>query len=323
MTIRSRGYELLDRGRSEWLMRGPPGRSTERSLVWMLGSPRTGSTWLLYLLATHPRVVPVDEPGIGYHLGMFAADAMGAHPWGFEEARVLLPHARADDRQYFFSRHYENVWRPRLRRLILARMQAQIREGARQKKSEHPIAVIKEPAGSQVADFLFTVLPESRLLFLVRDGRDVLDSALDAVRRGSWLTDKFGGTGDISPDERLGFLQAQAHRWLARTESVQRAYNRLPNDQRFLIRYEDLRVETENALREILAWLGLDYPEAEFHRRVAELSFEAVPEAERGEGKFVRAASPGMWRESLTAAEQDAIHEIMGDALVGLGYSLD
>jgi len=323
MTIRTRRYDVLDRTRSEWLLRGPPGRSIARSLVWMLGSPRTGSTWLLYLLAVHPRIVPIDEPGIGYHLGMFAADAMGAHPWAFEDARLLLPHARSDDRQYFFSRHYENVWRPRLRGLILARMQAQLRTVAREKQTAHPIGVIKEPAGSQVADFLFTVLPESRLLFLVRDGRDVLDSALDAVRHGSWLADQFGATADLSPEERLGFLRAQAHRWVARTGSVQRAYERLPDRQRFLVRYEDLRVDTKKGLREILAWLGLDYDEALFGERVAKLSFEAVPEAERGTGKFTRAASPGMWRQNLTATEQTAIAEIMGDALAALGYSRD
>ena len=45
----------------------------ESRLVWVLGSPRSGSTWLSSLLRASPRVVRVDEPGIGVHLGVLVA----------------------------------------------------------------------------------------------------------------------------------------------------------------------------------------------------------------------------------------------------------
>src|SRR5688572_16983136 len=40
----------------------------ERRVVWMLGSPRSGSTWLLHLLARLTGASAVDEPLIGAHL---------------------------------------------------------------------------------------------------------------------------------------------------------------------------------------------------------------------------------------------------------------
>src|SRR3954466_15243190 len=46
-------------------------RDLESRLVWVFGSPRSGSTWLLRLLAEHESVVPVDEPLIGSYLGPF------------------------------------------------------------------------------------------------------------------------------------------------------------------------------------------------------------------------------------------------------------
>ncbi len=53
-------------------------RSTfESRTVWMLGSPRSGSTWLLSLLAQHPLVVPMNEPTLGYHLSPFLMNEPG------------------------------------------------------------------------------------------------------------------------------------------------------------------------------------------------------------------------------------------------------
>lgn len=318
-TLRKAGSKALDRARGELAIRGTGGPAAQRSLVWMLGSPRTGSTWLLNLLALHKQVVPFDEPGIGYHLGLFVADVMGAHPLAFEEARLLLPAARADDRQYFFAKAYADVWKPRLRGLILARMHAQLRAAARKGNIRNPIAIIKEPTGSQVAEFLVSVLPATRLLVLVRDPRDVLDSQLDAVLHGSWLANRFGMTGELSAQERIDYLRAQAHRLVARTDTVERAYNLLPSGQRHLVKYEDLRTDTLGSVRAILDWLGLESG-AKLAERVERLAFESIPESERGKGKFTRAASPGLWRESLTADEQAAIDEIVGDAAARLGY---
>lgn len=288
----------------------------------MLGSPRTGSTWLLNLLTVHERIVPFDEPGIGYHLGLFVADVLGAQPTSFDEAHALLPARRAHDRQYFFSTEYERVWLPRLRALILDRMQAQLRDWAREKHVDDPIAMIKEPAGSQVAEFIFHVLPASRLLFLIRDPRDVLDSHLDAIDAGSWMANRFGAAATLSPRERLDFLAGQAHRWLTRTEVIERAYERLPDDQRYRVRYEDLRSDTVNSLRGIVRWLGLDVADARLHDIAKLLSFDALPEDARGKGKFTRAATPGTWRENLTAEEQAFVNDTLGDTLGRYGYEV-
>jgi LPS sulfotransferase NodH len=311
---------LLARARLAWSLRGARGRGADGKLVWMLGSPRTGSTWLLNLLAAaHPSVAKSDEPGIGFHLGLFAADVMGAHPATFEEARLLLPEARANDPNYFFSEAYRDVWQPRLRQLILERIEAQLQQG-RTGKIKDPFVIIKEPTGSQVAPFIFTVLPSSKLLFLMRDPRDVLDSAVDAVKAGSWLAEQYRVSGTLSARERMDFLRGQAHTWLARTDAVERAYRGLPAEQRHRVRYEDLRANTFESVRDILRWLELDVAETHLRDVVEKLSFEALPESARGKGKFARAATPGAWRENLTSDEQALIHEILGDALNRQGY---
>ena len=311
--------ELLGKARSEWAVRGARGNETERSLVWMLGSPRTGSTWLLNLMRAHPRLVPFDEPGIGYHLGLFMNDVMGGGLLRYEGIRLTLPEGRVDDRQYFFSKAYERAWRPGLRRMILARIRAQMEDA--DGRPARPIAVIKEPAGSHGADFIFSVLPSSRLLFLMRDPRDVLDSELDAVEGGSWMAAQWGMQTPLSAEERRGFLRSQAHRWIVRTESVQRVYDRLPETQRHMVRYEDLLADTPAELSRIFRWLGLSVSDRRVGEAVSRLSFGSLPEASRGQGKFTRSAAPGAWRENLSTDEQAAIIEIVGGHLDRYGYA--
>jgi hypothetical protein len=294
----------------------------EESLVWMLGSPRTGSTWLLNLMRISPRVVPVDEPAIGTHLGLFSADVMGAHPAGFDQAEPLLMSAREHDPQYFFCADRADVWRPHLRRLVLARMQSYARDAPAGPARQRPVLVIKEPTGSQAAGPLLRLLPASRLLFLLRDGRDVLDSEIDAVQRGGWLADLFGSEDVMSGDHLVQFARAQAYRWVSRTEYVSQAYESHDPSRRLLVRYEDLRSDTVPGLRRILDWLGLEYPASELEDYVRRLSFEELPVEQRGRGQFARAARPGHWRESLGPEVTAVVEPIMRPTLERFGYSL-
>lgn len=299
--------------------RGRLGACDDSSLVWMLGSPRTGSTWLLNVLAIADRIVGCDEPGIGYHLSLFSADVMGPHPVAFDASPSVLPAGRAGDPQYFFSDQFTEAWREPLRQLVLRRFGAHLAAGG---AGRDGLLVIKEPAGSQAAPFLVDLFPRSRLLFLARDGRDVVDSELDAVSKGGWLSDLFDAQAPLPADERLNLLRAQAHRWVHRMQLVQQAYDVLPPQQRLLVRYEDLRADTFTVTEQIFHWLGTPVPEAALRSRVAETAFEALPSDQRGQGRFTRAATPGAWRQSLTAAEQQIANQIMGPTLAALGYDV-
>src|SRR4051794_13337874 len=66
---------------------------SEDQVVWMVGSPRTGSTWLLNLMGLHKRVRAIDEPLIGAHLGLSLASLVA-----MERAASDSGHARVVDR---------------------------------------------------------------------------------------------------------------------------------------------------------------------------------------------------------------------------------
>jgi hypothetical protein len=155
------------------------------------------------------------------------------------------------------------------------------------------------------------------MLFLLRDGRDVVDSMLDAQSDGGWLA---GLTPVESELQRLEFVRRRSRLWVIRTMTVQRAFDAHPPQLRFRVRYEDLRENTLAALRAIVDWLELDRSDEQLQAAVDALNFESYPSRAKGPGKALRAASPGLWRENMSEPEQEAMSEIMGKPLEALGY---
>lgn len=292
------------------LLRAARSATLEQKLVWILGSPRSGSTWLMYLLEEPPRIAVLQEPLIGTHLGLFASyiveNGQATLPAG-----VRMRDLRDDDR-YFFSERHLSDWGPPLRTLILRGLAPHLPPRAQR-------LVVQEPNGSEGADLLMGVLPRSYLLFLVRDGRDVVDSVIDAYRPGSWLDEAFGVAQQLDGPARVRLIEREAQRWVARTEIVQRAYARHAPDRRLLVRYEDLLADTPRELGSVYSWLGLAPPE-DLPARVDARSFDAIPSSAKGSGKFHRAATPGMWRDNLSAQEQQLCQRVMGSTLASLGY---
>jgi sulfotransferase family protein len=284
----------------------------------LLGRPApqpAGTTWVLNQLGRADNVAKIDEPGIGVHLGVFLHEFFGAPAATFPPERSLMNQLRSEEKHYFFAERYADAWRPHLRALVLARFAAQLEDVGK----AGALCAVKEPNGSQAAELLLDVLPGSRLLWILRDGRDVVDSELDGILPGGWM-ERYGANWDMTEAERLRYVEDRAVRWLRRTGYVQAAYDRLPDDQRLLVRYEDLRANTAGELQRIFDWLGHPLEPGEAQRIADAHAFERIPADDTGRGKFARSATPGGWRDSLSAQEQERVEAAIGPKLRELGY---
>jgi len=281
----------------------------ETRLVWMLGSPRSGSTWLRQLLTDGTQVASMAEPLIGMHLGAIASAAVPMWP---PAGGMRIPDIRSDG-EYFFSSDRARHWQPALRGLILSRIRPQVPRSAKR-------FVIQEPNGSEGADLLMQALPRSYLLFLLRDGRDVVDSMLDALRRGAWIDQAFGVGRELDERARREVVEHEASRWALRTKVTLAAFAGHDPARRMVVRYENLLADTEKEVGAILRWLDVTAPYAD---RVAQHAFASIPAENRGSGQFHRSASPGAWREHLTGDEQQICRRVMGDMLTETGYDAD
>jgi hypothetical protein len=309
------------------------------SLTWIWGSPRSGSTWLLKLLG-HPLdpdpeaplgfhapeeavsrevdVVPVDETFISNHLAPALADPR------IVDGRWMpgtLNNLLARKPTYVYSDEYADVWEPAARRFALARIGGML-DRARERVpgiATDPRVVIKETNGSHAADLVMRVMPSSRLLLLIRDARDVVDSLLAAYQPGGFFA-RNQGRVIATAEERAEGLGWAARLWACNTDMTLKAIESHPPELCRVLRYEDLLADTAGELRGVRGWLGLDASPELVDEIVAAHSFAALPDKERGPLTRNRAAQPGLWRENLSPAEQREVQEICGRLLERFDY---
>jgi hypothetical protein len=259
------------------------------NVVWIFGSGRTGSSWLAFMMGDLPDHTRWNEPLVGYLFG---------HLY-YQRAEH-----RMDRKHFILSDDYKESWLSSARALVLDGATARFPERAR-----NGYLVIKEPHGSLGAPLLAEALPESRMVFLVRDPRDVVASALDAHRKGSWPQQRLGreprGHALIEENPDL-FVQRRAQGYLRDIRHSHKAY-RSHEGPKVLVRYEDLRADTLGAMRRIYSALGIPVGDTELTRVVEKHSWETIPEEEKGEGKIRRKAKPGGWTEDLTAEQVEIV----------------
>lgn len=309
----------------------------ERRLLWIWGVPRSGSSWLLSMLAhplklvdtkgegsdlgfhvpkAHARpldLLPTETSFIGNHLSLSGGRRAPDSEGGGRLGGTLGIEQRAS---YFFSERYADAWEPELRRLILVRFNAFAERVAEHHPVADPLIALKEVDGGTAAPLIMSLFPRSRLLMLVRDGRDVVDSQVAARAPDGWLAE--GGWS--SEDERTGFVEERSAAWVRQMRAIRAAHDAHAPELRHAIRYEELLADPDPRLAALMDWLGLNRSEHWRERSVEVNAFEAIDDRHKGPRKFFRTAQPGAWRENLLPEEQSAMNIVMADALSEFGY---
>jgi hypothetical protein len=160
----------------------------------------------------------------------------------------------------------------------------------------------KTPAYMQHLDLLEQAFPGAQYVHLIRDGRDAALSftAMRRRPRFNWAR----------PRALLSF----ACQWRTEVEGARRF---APAGRYHELRYEDLVADPEGRLREVCAFLGLDFEPAmlDYHRDLARERLVDHPKLAEPPG-----AGRSRWREQLSPAEVERFEAVAGDLLAELGY---
>lgn len=207
--------------------------------VFLVGCPRSGTTWLQALLASHPEVMTGPET---HFFASFAP---------LEKAFLHASGRRAGLQEYWSADDFYGVTRTLFTSLVSRLPQPRV----------HPrVFLEKTPQHGEHARFISRVLPGARFLHLVRDPRAVVASLLRAS----------SGWGDAWAPASV---DDATHLWLHHIREA-RKIRELDPGRYAEVRYEDLRADPEAGLRRLLGFLGLEAGDTLVRQAVAENTLE-------------------------------------------------
>jgi hypothetical protein len=275
----------------------------EKNLVWIFASPRSGTQWLGTQLLEHNTII-CHGPSLGLNVGSIHG--------GFNDKIVRWIDFRGDEEDYFFSKKYQAQWIYFMRKFILNRLFLQYRELSKK-------IILPDPEGSIGGDIIEKCTPSSKVILLLRDGRDVVDSVIDAGRPDSWHV-KSRGVTPITQKNRIKRIRQASRRWVKQTEIIQEVFQNHDPNFCLKIKYEDLRKDTLKNLTKIYNFIEEEISNEQLAHIINKYNFEKIPENKKGSGKVTRSASPGKWKESFSEEEKEIMIEIMSEKLKEFGY---
>jgi hypothetical protein len=305
----------------------------ETGSIWIFSSPRSGSTWLAQdILGWLRRARPMDETFLGRILSplemqperFYRIDDRAApfeSGWDFETQRK--PRTRRGTPP--FQRHL-SARTERMEQLLSSENGRMFRKFVRALALEHVLGVwgllgyqrviFKNPTDAQGAELIMQALPNSHMIFLMRDGRDVLRSTFSP-----FVSQELAETTDAAL--RRYAVAFYAHHWNFQIDIIRSAYDAHAPDRRIFIRYEDLRHEPHRVIGPLLTHLGMEISGEELVQLVHDTTLENLPAETRGPDKPRQSGLVGGYQAAFSADEIQLMNSIMGDNLRRYGYLTD
>jgi Sulfotransferase family len=307
-------------------------RMLEKSSIWVFSTARSGSTWLSQdILCWDGQARPMDEPGLGK---MFAPlDWVAERFYGLPGKATYLESgldyetkARVRDdgsamppfeRSFIFAGQENQIWNAQnwkmyLRILRDTAFKHVINEWG---MIDYQRVVFKMPNDSHAADVIMQAFPESFMILLMRDGRDVLKS-----RFSPFGSPDLAETSDAQL--RLHAIAFYSHFWNFQVDIMQSAFSAHAPERSLLVHYEDLRRAPTEWIRLIFDRIGAPLSDEALAALVAKTSLENIPADQKGPDKPRQTGQVGRYTDVFSDEEVALMEAIMGPNLLRFGYAL-
>lgn len=255
-----------------------------RRPVIIVAAPRSGSTLLYETLACSP-----------------AFNTLGgeAH-WLVEGQAALRPGAPGVDSNHLSADHATAEVAHAMHAAAAARLEGP--GGAAPSPAGRLLE--KTPKNSLRVAFLDRVFPDAQFIFLWRDPRENLSSIIEAWRAGRWITyptlpGREGPWSLLLPPgwQQLGDAPLEAiaaRQWLAANQMALDELHRLPRHRWTAVSFERLLADPAATVRELCAFLGVEFDAALAARTAAPLPPSRYTHT---------APAPDKWRRNAAAID--------------------
>ncbi|MBS1783881.1 MAG: sulfotransferase [Acidobacteria bacterium] len=271
---------------------------------FLTGAPKSGTTWLGKLLDAHPEISCRGEACV-HHFGQRLVEAAKSYNQLLAQRKAVIT-----DANDFPQLPFADV-------LTLMRTFLELRFQSVADPAKPGLKILGEKDPEHALHFkdLGPLLPESKFIHIIRDGRGVFVSA--------WHHNVRSNYEHLKTHDFDAFLDITAREW---SDRVRRAREgaKLLGDRYLEVRYEDLIAAPEPELARILAFLGAVDDEATLRACVDAASFEKLSQGRKAgdedKASFFRKGDPEDWRNHLSTAQIARFDQLSGDLLKELGY---
>ncbi|NIK12507.1 sulfotransferase family protein [Alkalibacillus almallahensis] len=171
--------------------------------------------------------------------------------------------------------------------------------------------VEKTPHNVLIMQELANILPDSKFIHIVRDGRDVVSSLIDM----EWKD---------SSGETIWYVKNVENAtkyWVQVVEQgLKSAESSILKDRIKLIKYEDLILNPQNTMEDILKFLGERWDDRVMEHETQNLYSEPVESSTSQVSQKRYTKAIGKWQEKLDEKEKEIFYKQAGHLLKTLGY---
>ncbi|MCB0815662.1 MAG: sulfotransferase [Flavobacteriales bacterium] len=266
----------------------------DRRFIFIVGAARSGTTWLHRMLSMHPAIASLDGVELTVftrYLAMPVAhfrqekNDMEAGRWSLGLGAVWKEDRFMDEVGCFLDKVYGTVLETR-------------------PNATHILD--KHPNYSRHIPLIAELVPNARFIHLIRDGREVVVSALSVNRRVGH------SAGEV----------AQAAREWRDFVSQARDAGRTLDDRYLEVRYEELKDRGVDVLARIFTHCGLE-ADGELVSRIHAENHISRKQYSSGDMTLnaLRSKPGAIWQQRLSLTDHYRIHRWAGNLLMQLGYA--
>lgn len=319
-------------------------------IFFVVGAPKSGTTWLRRMLDQHPEVLchgegrffGRDDKDLNYENVQVNKKGQLLRPGSLHYTLTQCEDLRAWMERTWWSRdaeaerHIVHLTREAVLYFLLHKRARIGKNIVGDKTPLHSTATLGE---------IGTMFPEAKVVHIIRDGRDQAVShnhhrwnRVPTVEEGGRLTLEEQDKRDRYREDPEGFLAsgesifsedylvAAATGWSSKVGAAHREGSSALGDRYTEVYYENLLEHPEEEMTRLFRFLGAVDDERMVHECVESNRFEKVARRQAGSedsASFLRKGVAGDWRNVFTERDKSIYKEFAGDLLSDLNYEQD